>query len=173
MLKIDPIKIANIKIVTNIGNLTIAFPLLEMLKNIINGISLENMRFYRLDKAKLSGDIEEIKNYNKERLSIVLPNKSSVPSNIDWREMSHKGNPRDPAGIEGYGIQFIGQCFQYKDAFLEQYHNDFNKRGGAFLLKPKLFRKDNPTVVIEVDSTTVKKMEEGEASFQQGAANFI
>ena len=38
MLKIDPIKIANIKIITNIGNLTLAFSLLEMLKNIINWI---------------------------------------------------------------------------------------------------------------------------------------
>ena len=39
MLKIDPIKIANIKIITNTGNLTLAFSLLEMLKNIINGIN--------------------------------------------------------------------------------------------------------------------------------------
>ena len=138
--------------------------------NVISGT--ENMRFYRLDKAKLSGDIEEIKNYNKERLSIVLPNKSSIPSNIDWREMSHVGNPRDPAGIEGYGVQFIGECFQYKDALLEQYHNDFNKRGGAFLLKPKLFRKDNPTVVIELDSTTAKNLENSGANLQEGGLLF-
>jgi len=130
------------------------------------------MRFYRLDKAKLSGDIEEIKNYNKERLSIVLPNKSNIPSNIDWREMSHKGNPRDPAGIEGYGVQFIGQCFQYKDAFIEQYHNDFNQRGGAFLLKPKSLRKDNPTVVIEIDTTTANNLQNSASSLQQGGALF-
>ena len=43
--------------------------------NVISGT--ENMRFYRLD-MQLSGDIEEIKNYNKERLSIVLPNKSNI-----------------------------------------------------------------------------------------------
>ena len=138
--------------------------------NVISGT--ENMRFYRLDKAKLSGDIEEIKNYNKERLSIVLPNKSNIPSNIDWREMSHKGNPRDPAGIEGYGVQFIGQCFQYKDAFLEQYHNDFNKRGGAFVLKPKLLRKDNPTVIIEIDTTTAKNLENSGANLQEGGLLF-
>lgn len=115
--------------------------------NVISGT--ENMRFYRQDEARLAGDIEDIKNYNKDRMSIVLPNRGNTPINLDWRELSHKGNNSDPAGVSGYGIQFIGQCFQYHDAFLEQYHNDFNKKGGSFVLKPKPLRKDSPTVLVD------------------------
>ena len=83
--------------------------------NVISGT--ENMRFYRQDEARLAGDMENIKNYNKERMSIVLPNKGNIPTNVDWRELSHKGNSRDSAGVTGYGFQMIGQCFQYDDAF--------------------------------------------------------
>ena len=124
--------------------------------NVISGT--ENMRFYRQDEARLAGDMENIKNYNKERMSIVLPNKGNTPANVDWRELSHKGNSRDPAGVTGYGFQFIGQCFQYNDAFLEQYHNDFNSRGGSFVLKPKSLRADNPTVVINLDAQTADEL---------------
>tara|TARA_Y100000996_G_scaffold129111_2_gene97984 strand:- start:13487 stop:14794 length:1308 start_codon:yes stop_codon:yes gene_type:complete len=124
--------------------------------NVISGT--ENMRFYRQDEARLAGDMENIKNYNKERMSIVLPNKGNTPANVDWRELSHKGNTNDPAGVSGYGFQFIGQCFQYDDAFLEQYHNDFNSKGGSFVLKPKSLRSDNPTVVINLDAQTADEL---------------
>jgi len=124
--------------------------------NVISGT--ENMRFYRQDEARLAGDMENIKNFNKERMSIVLPNKGNIPTNVDWRELSHKGNPQDPAGVTGYGFQFIGQCFQYDDAFLQQYHNDFNSKGGSFILKPKSLRADNPTVVINLDAQTANDL---------------
>ena len=124
--------------------------------NLISGT--ENMRFYRQDEARLAGDMENIKNFNKERMSIVLPNKGNIPTNVDWRELSHKGNPQDPAGVTGYGFQFIGQCFQYDDAFLQQYHNDFNSKGGSFVLKPKSLRADNPTVVINLDAQTANDL---------------
>ena len=126
--------------------------------NVISGT--ENMRFYRQDEARLAGDMENIKNYNKERMSIVLPNKGNIPANVDWRELSHKGNPQDPAGVSGYGFQLIGQCFQYDDAFLQQYHNDFNSKGGSFVLKPKSLRSDNPTVVINLDAQTADDLNE-------------
>jgi len=124
--------------------------------NVISGT--ENMRFYRQDEARLAGDMENIKNYNKERMSIVLPNKGNTPANVDWKELSHRGKQQDPAGISGYGFQFIGQCFQYNDSFLQQYHNDFNSKGGSFVLKPKPLRSDNPTVVINLDAQSADEL---------------
>jgi|TARA_R110001592_G_scaffold86313_2_gene254710 hypothetical protein len=138
--------------------------------NVISGT--ENMRFYRQDEARLSGDMENIKNYNKERMSIVLPNKGNTPTNVDWRELSHKGNPQDPAGVSGYGFQFIGQCFQYDDAFLQQYHNDFNKKGGSFVLKPKTLRSDNPTVVINLAQETANQFKGSQTYLKKSATNF-
>jgi len=139
--------------------------------NVISGT--ENMRFYRQDEARLAGDMENIKNYNKERMSIVLPNKGNTPANVDWRELSHKGNSQDPAGVTGYGFQMIGQCFQYDDAFLQQYHNDFNSRGGSFVLKPKSLRSDNPTVVINAEDVLKIANNSNESRNILGSSSFI
>ena len=36
--------------------------------------------------------------------------------------------------------------------------NDFNSKGGSFVLKPKSLRADNPTVVINLDAQTANDL---------------
>ena len=117
--------------------------------NIISGSS--QMRLFRLDDAKLNGDMDEIQLWNKSNLSMVLPNNANNPSNIDTEEMSHRKYTINDNIIQGYGIQFIGQCFQYNDLYLEKYHEFFNENKRAFVLKPKKLRKQIPYITPDVN----------------------
>jgi hypothetical protein len=121
--------------------------------NILSGG--ENMRLMRRSQATLAGDMEEIKNFNKERISICIPDIDISPVNLDWRQMTHKEltNPEDNnKNIPiGYGFQYVAMSFQNNDSFLKDYISEFNRHGSSFILKPKLFRKQNATV--EIDNT--------------------
>tara|TARA_B100001769_G_C22112606_1_gene602503 strand:+ start:2095 stop:3393 length:1299 start_codon:yes stop_codon:yes gene_type:complete len=128
--------------------------------NIISGGA--DMRLFRLDDAKLNGQMDEIQSWNKSKLTMVLPNNSNNPSNIDWEEMSHRVNTLNNDIIQGYGIQFIGQCFQYNDSYLTKYHEDFNTKKRAFILKPKKLRKQIPSVTVDIAS--VQKLGEDGAN---------
>jgi|TARA_B110000285_G_C15139493_1_gene629769 hypothetical protein len=121
--------------------------------NIISGG--ENMRLERKSNVTHAGDMEEIKNFNRERMSICLPDINVSPINLDWRELTNKwandpkniNNPKIPIG---YGIQFIGMSFQNNDSFLKDYISEFNRQKSSFILKPKAFRKESINVEIDI-----------------------
>lgn len=121
--------------------------------NIISGG--ENMRLIRFKEATLAGDMDEIKNYNREKMSICLPDRDVVnPINNDWRQLTHKMvySSREEKNIPiGFGIQFVGMSFQNTDSQLKDYVNEFNRNESSFILKPKLFRMDNPEIETVID----------------------
>jgi hypothetical protein len=70
----------------------------------------------------------EIISFNKKKMTISVPDLSSLASNIS-------------ASIhQKYGIQFICINFQTDDNNLKYYENLFNKAGSAFILKPENLR---------------------------------
>ncbi len=125
--------------------------------NIISGG--ENMRLIRFKEATLAGDMEEIKNFNKEKMTICLPDREVInPVNNDWRQLSHKmiySNDEKMYVPVGFGIQFVGMSFQNTDSQLKDYINEFNRKKTSFILKPKRFRMDNPEIEQVVDLTGV------------------
>lgn len=140
--------------------------------NIISGG--ENMRLMRYKEVTLSGVLEEIRDFNKEKMTICIPDMNANPENMDWSQLSHKmvsGMKYDvdlkkevPAIIPyGYGIQFIGMCFQSPsgriDPFLKTYIDEFNRKKSSFILKPKELRKVNAQTVVEVDTNLFNTQE--------------
>ena len=125
--------------------------------NIISGG--ENMRLIRFKEATLAGDMEEIKNFNKEKMTICLPDREVInPVNNDWRQLTHKmiySNDETMYVPVGFGIQFVGMSFQNTDSQLKDYINEFNRKKTSFILKPKRFRMDNPEIEQVVDLTGV------------------
>jgi len=120
--------------------------------NIISGG--ENMRYTRKTEITAGGDMEEIKNFNKERMSICIPDIDVSPINIDWRQLTHKEgvDPVDNTKMIpiGYGIQYVGMSFQNNDEFLKDYISEFNRHKSSFILKPKPFRKQNAQTTLEI-----------------------
>ena len=133
--------------------------------NIISGG--ENMRFTRNSNITLAGDMEEIKNFNKERMSICIPDIDVSPINMDWRQLTHKEgiDPDDNTKTIplGYGIQYVGMSFQNNDAFLKDYISEFNRHKSSFILKPKLFRKQNAQTTLELEGIVEQQLSNAEA----------
>ena len=138
--------------------------------NIVSGG--ENMRLMRYKEVTLSGVLEEIRDFNKEKMTICIPDLNANPENMDWSQLSHKMVPGMKYDIElkkevptiipyGYGIQFIGMCFQSPsgriDPFLKTYIDEFNRNKTSFILKPKELRKINPQITINMDARSANK----------------
>ena len=136
--------------------------------NIVSGG--ENMRLMRYKEVILSGVLEEIRDFNKEKMTICIPDLNANPENMDWSQLTHKmvqGKKYDeklkkevPAIIPyGYGIQFVGMSFQSPsgriDPFLKTYIDEFNRNKSSFILKPKELRKVNPQTTINVNVDNV------------------
>lgn len=136
--------------------------------NIVSGG--ENMRLMRYKEVTLSGVLEEIRDFNKEKMTICIPDLNANPENMDWSQLTHKmvqGKKYDenlkkevPAIIPyGYGIQFVGMSFQSPsgriDPFLKTYIDEFNRNKSSFILKPKELRKVNPQTTINVNVDNV------------------
>lgn len=128
--------------------------------NIVSGG--ENMRLMRYKEVTLSGVLEEIRDFNKEKMTICIPDLNANPENMDWSQLTHKmvqGKKTDEEGKEvpaiipyGYGIQFVGMSFQSPsgriDPFLKTYIDEFNRHKSSFILKPKELRMENPQTTL-------------------------
>ena len=86
------------------------------------------MRAFRYKDVKDSPNIEELTEYNKRNMTIVLPDNESNPD-----------NPSAPFTNE-LGCQMTAMRFQYVDNYLEQNVAFFDRCGYAFGLKPDRLR---------------------------------
>lgn len=137
--------------------------------NIVSGG--ENMRLMRYKEVTLSGVLEEIRDFNKEKMTICIPDLNANPENMDWSQLTHKmvqGKKTDEEGKEvpaiipyGYGIQFVGMSFQSPsgriDPFLKTYIDEFNRHKSSFILKPKELRMENPQTTLNPRMDVVNK----------------
>jgi len=86
------------------------------------------MRSYKYNQVKNVQDMNELIEYNKKNMSIVLPDLS-------------KNNNNPSASITmKYGCQLIGLSFQNFDKNMEYYSLLFDEAGYAFILKPESLR---------------------------------
>jgi hypothetical protein len=82
------------------------------------------MREYNYYNVKNNPDINELTEYNKRGMTIVLPDNGSNPSN--------------PSGMlcRAVGCQMVAMRYQYVDNFLTENAGFFDSAGYAFSLKP-------------------------------------
>lgn len=96
--------------------------LLEYINMTSNSIFMRTLRF--TNDVTNNPDINELTEYNKTNMSIVLPDNIS--------------NPTNPKGLvsRSYGCQMIAMRYQYVDENLEENASYFDGIGYAFALKP-------------------------------------
>lgn len=82
------------------------------------------MRALRFHDVKYTPDMQELIEFNKKNMTIVLPDLS----------ISSK-NPSSSLSIN-YGCQLVALSFQSYDSSLEYYNEMFDTAGSAFVLKP-------------------------------------
>jgi hypothetical protein len=91
-----------------------------------NSIFMRSIRYS--DGVKYTPDMDELIEYNKKNMSLVMPDLSSNNTNysaqLAWT----------------CGCQFVSMCFQNFDTNMEVYTALFDKTGSAFVLKPKALR---------------------------------
>jgi hypothetical protein len=92
------------------------------------------MRAYEYYNVKNSPDINELTEYNKRSMTIVLPDKGINPSN--------------PSAIlaRAAGCQMVAMRYQMADNFLSENALFFDRAGYAFALKPKELRYKEVTI---------------------------
>jgi hypothetical protein len=86
------------------------------------------MRCYKYYDIKNNPDINELTEYNKKNMTIVLPDTGI--------------NPNNPSGMlcRESGCQMVAMRYQYVDQFLEENAQFFDESGFAFALKPERLR---------------------------------
>lgn len=86
------------------------------------------MREYRYTDVKNISDLNELQEYNKKSMTIVLPDKQI--------------NPPNPSGIlcREAGCQMVAMRYQFVDSYLEENALFFDDTGYAFVLKPENLR---------------------------------
>lgn len=89
----------------------------------INASSQSEYIRFMYNKDLTNIDSQNIKSYNKTKMTIVLPDITSKSDNID----SKKG--------QGLGCQMVGMSFQNKDENLKIYCSYFDNNSSAFVLK--------------------------------------
>ena len=82
------------------------------------------MRAIRFHDVKYTPDMQELIEYNKKNMSIVLPD---ISTNIQ--------NPSSTISLN-YGCQMVALSLQSFDSSLEYYNEMFDTAGTAFVLKP-------------------------------------
>jgi len=73
-------------------------------------------------------DVEELKYYNKQQMTICLPDISATKSNYSADL------------VMAYGCQMIGMCFQNFDPYMQLYTQRFDDVGSAFILRDVKYR---------------------------------
>ena len=86
------------------------------------------LRSLRYNDILYSPDTEELKYYNKQNMTIVLPDPSSTNNNFS------------ATLARSYGCQMIGMSFQNFDSYMEYYTKMFDDSGSAFILKDESLR---------------------------------
>lgn len=86
------------------------------------------MRLLRYNNAKYTPDMKELINFNKQNMTIVLPDLNDNDS-----------NPSSSI-VYNFGCQLVGMSFQNFDKNMEYYSLFFDKKNSAFVLRPERFR---------------------------------
>ena len=90
-----------------------------------NSVFVRNMRY---TDVKFCPDAKELIEYNKQNMTICLPDLSATNKNYS------------PALVMSYGCQFIGMSFQNFDPYMQYYTELFDDAGSAFILRPDRYR---------------------------------
>jgi hypothetical protein len=96
-----------------------------------NSVFMRALHYY---DVKNTPDITELQEYNKQNITISMPDVSTEPVNpnaILCRET---------------GCQMIGMCYQTNDVFLQENNQFFDNNGYAFVLKPENLRYVEVTI---------------------------
>lgn len=98
---------------------------LEYVNITSNSIFMRALHYYDI---KNTPDITELQNYNKQNMTIAMPDIGS--------------NPQNPSGIvvRETGCQLIAMRYQYIDQYIEENTAFFNENGFGFVLKPERLR---------------------------------
>ena len=94
------------------------------------------MRSHRYSDVMLTHDPHELTEYNKQHMTIVLPDLGTTPD-----------NPSSPLAMH-YGCQFVAMCFQNFDSNMEYNALFFDAAGSAFCLKPEHLRYVPKTIAV-------------------------
>lgn len=96
-----------------------------------NSIFMRGLNYYNV---KNTPDITELQTYNKQNMTISMPDISAAPIN--------------PSAIicRETGCQMIGMCYQVNDVFLQENNQFFDQGGYAFVLKPENLRYVEVTI---------------------------
>ena len=86
------------------------------------------LRSYSFSQIKNIQDFNELIEFNKQKMTIVTPDKSSYIK-----------NPSAALGMT-YGCQLIAMALNKKGTNLDYYNNFFNEQNSAFVLKPENLR---------------------------------
>jgi hypothetical protein len=92
------------------------------------------MRQYEYFDVKNNPDINELIEYNRRNMTIVMPDKGSSPSNPNG------------IGCRASGCQMVAMRYQYVDNYLMENALFFDRVGYAFALKPEPLRYRPVTV---------------------------
>jgi hypothetical protein len=132
---------------TNLGNIKMNDPTIQRKIIIIvdrtNLAFMENKNFYEYVNltsnsafmrklsyydAKFTPDMNELIEYNKLNMTIILPDKGA--------------NPTNPSGLltRQLGAQMVAMRYQLNEGFLKEYNDFFDNTGFAFALKPEKLR---------------------------------
>lgn len=90
-----------------------------------NSVFMQAMRY---DQMRFTPDMQELIEFNKRQMSLVLPNLSE-----------YDANPSPAVGFK-YGCQMMAVSIQNYDSSMQFYDDFFNKAGTAFVLKPDNLR---------------------------------
>lgn len=90
-----------------------------------NSVFMRAMRFH---DVKFTPDMQELIEFNKKNMSIVMPDLSP-----------HNSNPSSTLSLN-YGCQMVALSLQSFDSSLEYYNEVFDLAGSAFVLKPAELR---------------------------------
>ena len=86
------------------------------------------LRSYTFSQIKNIQDFTELIEFNKQKMTVVIPNKSSNSKDIA------------PTLAMTYGCQLVGMPLQQKGSFTDYYNKYFNDQNSAFVLKPTELR---------------------------------
>ena len=117
----------NIILIVNNDNKTFSenTNFMEYVNMTSNSIFMRSLRYYDI---KYAPDLIELQDYNKQKMSIAMPD--------------NEVNPVNPNSIvvRESGSQMIAMRYQYVDNYLEENIGFFDKVGFAFALKPDRLR---------------------------------
>jgi hypothetical protein len=99
------------------------------------------MRVYPYNKVKNTPDMNELTEYNKKNMTIVLPDVTTSDA-----------DPPNPSGVlcRAMGCQMVAMRFQTVDQYLEEAAAFFDTAGYAFALKPEALRYEPVVIPVPV-----------------------